>query len=162
MVFPQIQNYFKAQIAANAALASLGGSISFNPTLDPEASASLIASAIRTNGVCIEVGFPRITNPTSALDGTTKADILTPVFVTESLTIAHSPALLWLVNEVVLACTARLDPTLNPARLEAAGSELLEQGVALHSFFFSFPMNIKQSSSVAGKDFNSDFGLDFK
>jgi hypothetical protein len=149
MTLPQVPAYLVAAIAASSVLAALGPAFVYDPTEDQETSKSRIGNALKTNGVFFEIGFPRVMSPETALDGSTKVDVACPVFVTEDIQRVHTPKLLALVNEVILACTARPTASQKPARLQMASSEITENGYILHSFFFYVPLNIKPSSSLS-------------
>jgi hypothetical protein len=151
MTFPQTQAYFVTMIEAASALNALGTPVTYSPFTAPESAKSAIAAALRAKGVCFEVGFPTMRSPESKLDGATQIDAIVKVFVAESLSIPHTPNLLSLINEVILACTAirGLSTGQKPARLDEGESTFHEDGYILHILTFSIPLNIKPSSSVS-------------
>jgi hypothetical protein len=145
MNFDAVQPFLSGRITADADLALLGTPIQVDPFQDPEAAKSAIGNALRTTGVCFEVGFPWIGAPETLLGGTTHLEAVCEVFVAEHTQNAHTPSRATLVQRVISALTKPATGTQKPARLRASESVKTEDGYILHMMSFFIPMNIRQS-----------------
>lgn len=144
MTFDQIQSYIAAKIASDTALSLFGAAIQVDPFQDPEAAKSAIADRLRNTGVAIEIGFPWIAAPETAMSGSTHLDATCEVFVAEHTQTVHTPTLAALVMQVVKAITKQTG-VQKPVRLRASESVKTEGGYILHMLSFFVPMNISRS-----------------
>jgi hypothetical protein len=141
-----VQAYAASQIANNSALAALlanGQPITYSPFTADETARAAIDAALRTYGVCIEVGDVSFTgDPAKPQNRFTTVDAEFDVFVAESIKVAHTPSGLSLVENVARAVELRLDARTHSARCTRYDKMLSEHGYVLHILTFTMPAEI--------------------
>lgn len=134
MKFADVQSALSEKLTARAALAALGRPVILSLFADDSVAKTAINAALSAKGVVFGIGFVsgsrseasagRWTDPRASLD----------VLVEESVTVAHSPSSLALVDEVIAAATHRDGYDFDFVSLD---SMIAESGNVLHVISFS-------------------------
>jgi hypothetical protein len=134
MKFADVQTALSAKLSASATLAALGSPVILSLFTDDATSKAAINAALASHGVVFGIGYVSGSRDEDSAGRWTDPRANLTVFVEESITVAHSPASLALVDTVIAAVTHRDGYDFDFVSLDSMEAE---SGNVLHAISFS-------------------------
>lgn len=137
MKLAEIQSKFSARIMASAPLAALGEPLLASLFDDESAAVALIGNRLRSAGALIQIGYPALARVGDHGKRGIPCSAQVVVLIAESISVAHTPAGLALMQAVCDSLHREADPYEIPAEFESSDAVTTEDGYVLHALTFT-------------------------
>lgn len=134
MKFADVQTALSTKLSASATLAALGSPVILSLFTDDATAKAAINAALTSHGVVFGIGYVSGSRDEDSAGRWTDPRANLTVFVEESITVAHRPASLALVDTVIAAVTHRDGYDFDFVSLDSMEAE---SGNVLHAISFS-------------------------